>query len=380
MAAETRPRLLYLLTSLNAGGAEWGLVTLVREGAFEGVELTVAALVRGAGAQVAALRALGVEPRILLDARRPTPTALIRAGLRLRRLLRRELRPDALVLSLPHANLLGRLLRPGRPRPLVLSFEHNNRLARRAYEIGYRLTSGRVDWMLADCEATADAAARRLYRCMPERRTVLPLASFPPGRFAPGPERPAGGPLRLLSAGRLTAAKNHAHLVDVVAALRRRGEAATLTVFGEGPRRAALERRAAGLGGAVSFPGHRAEWWRTPADVFVLASRHEGLCISALEALAAGLPLAAPPVGGLAEYGPAAGMLPLDGRDPEADADRLQALLHDPPRREAMARAGREVAAARCSRSAVQARCRLFRIALDRALGGKGEDEAHEIA
>ena len=359
---EPSPRLLYVLTSFNAGGAEWGLVNLVRGGAFDGFDLSVAALVRGAGAQVQALEAAGCTPRILVDRSRPGPLALAWAGWRLMRLMARW-RPHVLVLSLPHANLLGRALRPGRPRPLVVSFEHNSHLARRAYEIGYRLTSRRVDWMLADCDATARAAAARLYRRGPPRTDVLPLVQFGAERLASARRSGASGArLRLISAARLTAPKNQAHLIAVTAALVRRGLEVELTLFGEGPMRAALEARvqAEGLAGRVSLPGHHAGWMDTPGDMFMLASRHEGLCIAALEAMAKGLPVAAPLVGGLADYGPAALSLALDGADVEADAHRLAAALQDRTQLAAMSDAGRALVADRYGASVVQARYASF--------------------
>ena len=351
------PRLLYLLTSFNNGGAEWGAVELVKGGAFAGFDLTVAALVRGAGAQVPALAALGHRAEVLCEASRPRPMALMLAAFRLHRLLR-DLRPDVLVLSLPHANLLGRALRPRRPQPLVVSFEHNSRLARRAYEFGYRLTSDRVDWTLADCRATADAAVTRLYRRPPPRLDIAPLVGFTPERLAePKPRPSAAGRFHLVSAGRLTAPKNQAHLVALLAALRQRGADVTLTLFGDGPLRLQLEAaaRRAGVEDRLFLPGHTAQWWRRPADLFVLASRHEGLCIAALDAMSAGLPIAAPCVGGLKDYGPAAQVLMLTGEDPEEDANRLATRLQDPSRLKAMAVAGRAMVTEHYARSVSRA-------------------------
>ncbi len=355
-ATDRPPRLLYLLTSFNNGGAEWGAVELVKGGAFAGFDLSIVALVRGAGAQTEALRALGHSPEVLVEAARPEPLALVRAALRLRRRLK-ALAPDVLVLSLPHANLLGRLLRPTRPRPLVVSFEHNSRLARLPYELGYRLTSGRVDWMLADCRATAEAAAARLYRQPPPRLDVAPLISFPPRRLAESVHgRASGQPRHLVSAGRLTTPKNQAHLIAVLAALRLRGIDARLTLFGEGPLRPHLDAaaRRTDAGDRICMPGHTPQWWRMPADLFVLASRHEGLCIAALEAMAAGLPVAAPAVGGLEDYGAAGEVLVLDGEDIDEDAERLAALLRDPGRLESMATAGRAMVAERYASAAIR--------------------------
>ena len=355
--AAPRPRLLYLVTSFNPGGAEWGLVTLVRGGVFAGFDLTVAALVRGVGAQVEALKDLGHPPLILWDRPRLTPVGLAASAIRLRRLLTR-LQPAGLVLSLPHANLLGRWLRPKRARPMVLSFEHNSRLAKRIYEVGYRVSSSRVDWMLADCRSTADAAAARLYRRPPRRVEVAPLVEFSPERLAERPRHAGTGkPLHIVSAARLTPAKDQARLIALIAALGLRGLDVRLTLFGEGPLRSELEAEARrkGVADRVRLAGHTAQWWLTPADLFLLTSRHEGLCIAALEAMAAGLPVAAPAVGGMTDYGPAAQALVLDGGDLKTDADRLAALLRDQPRLNAMALAGRAMVGQRYASAPVRA-------------------------
>lgn len=117
-------------------------------------------------------------------------------------------------------------------------------------------------------------------------------------RFTPaGPEsdRVDGDPA-VLFVGRLVEGKRPLDAVEALARLRERRPGATLTVCGEGPLDASLERRAADLGvaGSVRCLGHvpheeMPEVYRA-ADVLVLPSRTEGVPRTVLEALACDVP------------------------------------------------------------------------------------------
>ncbi len=102
------------------------------------------------------------------------------------------------------------------------------------------------------------------------------------------------GARRVLTAGRLVPQKNHALLLEAFARLLDSVEA-RLVILGEGPLRAALERRAAELGiaHAVSLPGFLLHPWPVyaAADLFVLSSDFEGFGNVLVEALACGLPV-----------------------------------------------------------------------------------------
>ncbi|OYW22683.1 MULTISPECIES: glycosyltransferase [unclassified Sphingomonas] len=74
-----------------------------------------------------------------------------------------------------------------------------------------------------------------------------------------------------------------------------------LVIVGEGPERANIEQaaRAMGIADRLHLPGFLAEPNRYIGlfDIFVLSSRSEQFPISVVEAMASGLPIAAPPVG-----------------------------------------------------------------------------------
>ena len=359
--APSVPKVVWLINDLDRGGAQQGLVTLARNGAFEGVEFTVACLVRGSGAFAEDLERLGVRVAALHDAERMKAVHLLSGAWRLWRLLG-AMRPVGLVLSLPQANVIGRLIGRLRGVPTIASFEHNTHLARSAYEFAYRLTSPLVDWTLADCEATADEATRRLYARAAPRRTVVPLVSF-----AVLPLRPARGPAAerpfvIVNAGRLTSVKNQAALIGSVRHLLDHGCDVTLRLYGDGRERQNYEGLVAALGlkDRVQFMGHVSGWWTREADLFVLSSLHEGLCIALLEAMASGIPAAAPLVGGVRDYGADGVLEIMEDVRPETIATAIERLMAKPERRAEMSKLGLAVIAEQFGTDAMGCRHRAF--------------------
>jgi glycosyltransferase involved in cell wall biosynthesis len=117
-------------------------------------------------------------------------------------------------------------------------------------------------------------------------------------------------------------------------------------IVGEGPDRRELEQeiRRLGLTSQVQLAGERRDVPKllARADFFVLSSASEGLPVSVLEAMAAGLPVVAARVGGVPE-------VVLDGRtgvlfrprDPEELAAALERLVAQPALRRRLGSAGR---------------------------------------
>lgn len=167
-----------------------------------------------------------------------------------------------------------------------------------------------------------------------------------PDHAAPDHGRPAGAAVTgdLITIGSLEPRKNQRYLLDVLAEGRRTGRRWTLTVVGDGPDRGALERRAERLGIAedVRFLGYRRDA-RALLDghrVYVHAAVEESFGIVLVEAMAAGLPVLAGPVGGVPEVvrsGEDGLLWPLD--DAATAARMVGSLLDDPARHAAMAKA-----------------------------------------
>lgn len=130
---------------------------------------------------------------------------------------------------------------------------------------------------------------------VPPARVVVIPNGIPALPEDPAPVARVGERLELVVVARLSAPKDVATVLAACAALPA-GLAWRLRVAGEGPEREDLERRAHDLGitARVEFLGRieAVEALLAEADVFVSASRKEGLPIALLEAMRAGLPAA----------------------------------------------------------------------------------------
>src|SRR6185295_13946317 len=147
---------------------------------------------------------------------------------------------------------------------------------------------------------------------------------------------------------------------------------ARLILAGDGPEIATAERvaREAGVADRVHFLGEQEDVERVYAasDLFLLPSEHESFGLSALEALACGVPVIGTDAGGLPEVVQSGrtGVL-VEVGDVEGAAEQAVALLRDEPRRRRMGAAAREDAVARFGGTAVVDR---YVALYERALGG----------
>lgn len=140
------------------------------------------------------------------------------------------------------------------------------------------------------------------------------------------------------------AVKRVVDLVEVLAAVRRRGRA-RLMLVGDGPERHRLMQRARELGvaGSVCAVGTHAEFtdYLRNADVFVMPSESESFGVAALEAQSCGVPVVAYRVGGIPEVvTPETGIL-VAPFDVAALGAAATAIVADDGRREALGRAAR---------------------------------------
>lgn len=153
----------------------------------------------------------------------------------------------------------------------------------------------------------------------------------------PGEPAPVTAETDLITVGTLEYRKNQRYALDIVHAAKQLGRHLTLTVVGDGPDRAMLEARAVELGidAQVRFAGFVAQAAaRMPAHRACLHVAHmENLPLTLIEALSRGLPVFAPPAGGMPEVfedGIQGSLIPLD--DAAGAARRILDWLDDPAR------------------------------------------------
>ncbi len=159
----------------------------------------------------------------------------------------------------------------------------------------------------------------------------------------------SGQGTQLMFVGRLAAVKGLPILLDAMKQLVQKHSKLKLTVVGDGPDRIALEKRTRhlGLGDHVEFVGKKSQSevaeQLSHTDIFVLPSFAEGVPVVLMEAMAAGVPVIATRIAGIAELvddGNSGFLVPPS--DVGALADRIHQLLEDAELRESMGQAGRE--------------------------------------
>ncbi|MBE6807673.1 MAG: glycosyltransferase [Ruminococcaceae bacterium] len=158
----------------------------------------------------------------------------------------------------------------------------------------------------------------------------------------------AGDTFNFVSVGTIYEVKNFPFLVDCFAALHKTHPETRLTIVGNGAQRGKLHQQidALGLSEAVTITGTvgNVEDYLAAADVYVASSHFEGLPLSILEAMAAGLPVITTNVGGVPDvvHHGENGLLIPPG-DPEAYLAALTELTENAEKRAALAARSKEL-------------------------------------
>jgi len=336
-------RVLHVDPERGFGGGEVQVLCLVRELAARGHRSGLAADPAGALARADLPAGVDVVPLRIAN------HFDVRAALALRRLAGRV---DVVHFHTARAHALAPVCR-GRGARLVVTRRMDYVPAGGPY-VRF-LYNHAVDVVIAISEGVRAALRRAGVR--DERIRVVPsavdatrLAAPPDARARLRAEWGVGpGEVLVLVPGALERRKGQDVLLAAAARLAPAALPVRWVLCGDGRERATLERAAAPLDGAVRFAGFRRDIGAclAAADVVALPSRREGLGVAALEAMAAGLPVIASRVGGLAEavvHGETGLLVPPE--DPDALAAALARLVADGELRARLGHAGRARAAA----------------------------------
>lgn len=246
--------------------------------------------------------------------------------------------------------------------------------------------SGSVKAYLTQCETVPAEHVRVLYNCAP----FEPTHHRPDQRAA---RRAIGCPEQGMvvgCVGRLVPEKNYPLLLDAFAQVAREQPVARLVIVGDGPEREPLVAHSQRLGITAQtrflghVPTHDVLNILPALDVFVLASRTEGLPIALVEAMMAGLPVVATAVDGICEvirHGQTGWLVP--SGDAQALARTLLTVLSDPASTQQVADRGHAEASIRFSaRRYTQELCQLYQSFDPRAerASSDGARPAREVA
>jgi glycosyltransferase involved in cell wall biosynthesis len=337
-----RPKLLLAITLAEVGGAQTCVAQLLPalSGSFD-----VAVAAFGDGPLRAAAAAAGARWIELRHVRRAIGPRDMLGLVELVRVIRRD-RPAIVHAHSSKAGVLARLAAALCRTPVIVftahgwAFKAEPGLRARLYLWADRLVA-RFTTAVVCVSETERREGLAAGTCRPDR-TVVIRNGIELERPRSRPQEPAR-PL-LVSVGRLKAPKDFQTLLEALSLLG--GVAFDTVIVGDGPDRAALEATAAHLGvnDRVTFAGTRddVEALLASSSCFVLSTTSEGLPISILEAMAAGLPVVASRVGGvpeLVEDGVTG--LTVPPRNPAALAEALRGLLADAGLRERLGAAGR---------------------------------------
>jgi glycosyltransferase involved in cell wall biosynthesis len=342
-----RIRVLTLAKGLGPGGAERLILAAERARDPNRFEHAVAYLLPWKDALVEPLRASGAAVHCL----HATRELNLRWALRLRRLLDRS-SFDVVHVHSPYVAAIARLVirsMDRKRRPALVSTEHN---VWSSFAYPTRVANA-ATFPLGDAWLAVSADVRRSIPArLRERVEVLvhgidldEVRSHAPEREAVRAELGVSDDeVVAITVAHLRSGKGYPDLLAAARNVLDRQIPVRFLAVGQGPeeREVVNIHDALALGEQFRLLGYRSDALRllAGADLFVLASRHEGLPVALMEAMALGLPVVATTVGGIPDVvTPGVEGLLVQPRRPELLADAIAELAVNPAERESQAAA-----------------------------------------
>jgi glycosyltransferase involved in cell wall biosynthesis len=362
MPAHEKVRVLHLIGSLAAGGAERNLYYLGPHFKTSAFEHSICCLIsRGEFAEE--LEWDGVRVFDMGYRRR----YFLQTVLRLVDLLRRE-KITILHTHLFEPGVVGRLAAWIAGTPVIVTHEHGKTLWKKPYHhLFERLAIRRTDMRIVVSEDIR--RLRREREGTPDNKMVLIENAVDPAVFEVDEEtrrarrRDLGfdGFFVVGSVGRLVPAKDYHLFLEAARDLLDAGGRMKFMLVGEGHLGDELAGRAKALGieDSVVFMGNRKDIPELMAamDLYFITSAREGLPLSLIEAMLSAKPVVSSAVGGIPEVlaDTGTGVL-VESGDRAGMVKAIQDLAADPGRREAMGRKARQAAIERYAPARVMAK------------------------
>lgn len=324
----TRPRVAYLITNSETGGAQTHVADLL-QALRDRVEPVV--LAGGNGPLFARAQAAGVGtiPLTRLD----NALSPVRAAAALWQLLQalRTAKPDLIHAHSAKAGILGRLA--GWLLGIPVIYTVHGFAFKTAAPLRQRIVARVGEWLLAPltkhmiCVAHAERALAATLP-IPTSRVSVIHNGIADSKALACPDAPL---TRIVMVARLAAPKRADLLIRAFA--RAAQPDCELVLAGEGPQQSTLQALADALApGRVKFAGAVTDvpTLLASAQIFALTSDHEGFPISILEAMRAGLPVIASDLPGIREQleDGVCGLL-IPDNDEQAWASALTSLATD---------------------------------------------------
>lgn len=288
-------KILFLISSLGAGGAERVATTLANAWAARGDKVTLVPTFSGGGEPFYKLNEF-VELMYLAELVGVTHQGGKRYLRRLTalRCLVRERKPDVVISFLPNVNIaaLAATAFSGVPCVICERSDPAELPIETKWKLACKLLYRKADCVVVQTESVA-RSIRRIYGGLHDVAVIPnPIPEeLDRWRAVASPEAPRRV---LLSMGRLVAEKQVNQIISAFASLHGDCLEWDFHIYGDGPLAEPLRRQVeeAGLAGRVCFKGRTTEPWAVMAraDAFVMASAYEGFPNALLEAMAMGLP------------------------------------------------------------------------------------------